>query len=304
MNAPWHIQLLGDLRARQGERVVTRFRTQSTGALLAYLAYHKGHSHPREVLVERFWPEVPPDKGRHNLSNALSSLRNQLEPPGGVPPGSVLIADRLSVELNPAAFTTDVEAFEQTLRQAAQAKGSTPAAIAERMEHLARAVEIYGGPLLPGYYDAWITAEQERLAGRFLDAVLQLVRLHEQQGESDTALEYARRAIAADPTSEEAHREVIRLLLVARRDPAAALRQYRELERRLRDDLGEEPAPATRQLLRQIEQAAEQEQSRQVTHHRLLRSRLRFPLPRKRPHRRRHLAKRAGSLPAARSRSC
>src|SRR5262245_26308447 len=40
MEAPWRIELLGWLRATQGERVVTRFRSQKTGALLAYLAYH------------------------------------------------------------------------------------------------------------------------------------------------------------------------------------------------------------------------------------------------------------------------
>src|ERR1041384_6624503 len=31
MNQPWNIQLFGALRARQGERLVTRFRTQQTG---------------------------------------------------------------------------------------------------------------------------------------------------------------------------------------------------------------------------------------------------------------------------------
>ena len=41
------------------------------------------------------------DAGRHNLSVALSSLRQQLEPPG-IPDGAVLAADRFSVRLDPA----------------------------------------------------------------------------------------------------------------------------------------------------------------------------------------------------------
>src|SRR4029079_16395843 len=108
-NPLWHFHLFGGLRARprshdlgasreRTERLVTRFRTQSTGALLDYLAYNKGRSHPREVLIELLWPDSARDSGRHNLSNALSSLRNQLEPPG-VPAGAVIIADRLTVEL-------------------------------------------------------------------------------------------------------------------------------------------------------------------------------------------------------------
>ena len=97
------------------ERHITRFRSQQTGALLAYLAYHR---HSRASLIEIFWSESEsesePETGRHHLSNALSSLRNQVEPPG-VPGGSVSIADRFSGELNPEAVTTDAAEFEQAL---------------------------------------------------------------------------------------------------------------------------------------------------------------------------------------------
>ena len=51
MNKPWRIQLLGGLRAEGGGRVITRFQTQKTGVLLAYLAYYLDRVHPREVLV-------------------------------------------------------------------------------------------------------------------------------------------------------------------------------------------------------------------------------------------------------------
>jgi hypothetical protein len=36
---PWRIELLGRLRATQGELSLTHFRTHKTGLLLAYLAY-------------------------------------------------------------------------------------------------------------------------------------------------------------------------------------------------------------------------------------------------------------------------
>src|SRR5437588_11925454 len=101
------IELLGELRVLQGDRVVTRFRTEKTGALLGYLAYYLDRRHPRETLIELLWPEDDPDAGRHKLSVALSSLRQELEPPG-VPDGSVLITDRVLVSLNPATVTTDL----------------------------------------------------------------------------------------------------------------------------------------------------------------------------------------------------
>src|SRR5207248_9571569 len=103
-------------------------------AILAFLAYHPHRSHPREVLIEMLWPEAEADSARHSLSLALSSLRHQLEPPG-VPAGSVIVADRWSVELNPEAFATDVQQFEQSLRLAAQAPPES-----DRARHPADAV--------------------------------------------------------------------------------------------------------------------------------------------------------------------
>jgi DNA-binding SARP family transcriptional activator len=199
MNEPWRIQLFGALRARQGERLITRFRTQQTGALLAYLTYHLHQSHSREALVEFLWPDGEIETGRHNLSNALSSLRNQLEPPG-VLAGTVIIADRFSVELNSDAVTTDVAEFEQALRRAAQSRNDP-----KYTQLLADAAEKYGGLLLPHYYDEWIAPEQERLQQRFHQTISRLIGLLEKEGAFERALEYAQRSLSLDPLREESH---------------------------------------------------------------------------------------------------
>src|SRR5690349_2480289 len=115
MDARCRIELLGGLRVLQGGRAVTRFRTEKTAALLGYLAYHLDRRHPRETLIELLWPEDDQDTSRHKLSVALSSLRQELEPPG-VADGAVLVAERHSVGLSPAAVTTDVVEFEAGLR--------------------------------------------------------------------------------------------------------------------------------------------------------------------------------------------
>src|SRR5438034_952414 len=97
----WRIELLGWLRVARGDWTITRFRSQQTAALLAYLAYHSRRSHPREELIELLWPERDRSTGQNRFRVALCSLRHQLEPPG-VPSGSVLAADRATVRLNPA----------------------------------------------------------------------------------------------------------------------------------------------------------------------------------------------------------
>ncbi len=241
MNAPWRIELLGWLRAENGAQVVSRFRSQQTGALLAYLAYYCHRSHPRDVLIELLWPECDWDAGRNRLRVALSSLRRQLEPPG-VPPGAVLVTDRATLRLNPAACVTDVSLFEAALQAAARAAG------AERAQYLAEAVALYRGELLPGYFEEWILPERLRLADEHQRAVCELIAHCEQEGDRHAALQWARRSVAADPLRAESRHELIRLL-VAQGQVEASLRQFQELEDLLAREWGSAPPPETRALI-------------------------------------------------------
>jgi predicted ATPase/DNA-binding SARP family transcriptional activator len=243
---PWRIELFGWLRATHGDCVVTRFRTQKCGSLLAYLAYYRYRSHPRDALAELLWPDCDRDAGRHRLRMAVSSLRHQLEPPG-VPPGAVILGDRNSLQLNPAACTTDVTRFEAALAAVGRARSS-----AERVQHFCELVELYRGELLPGYFEEWVLPERQRLAETFFEALAQLIVHEEQRRDLPRALEWARRAVAADPLREEAHRELIRLLSAAGQRKTA-LRQYQELERILARELGAAPDAATCSLGRELE---------------------------------------------------
>src|SRR5262249_48072400 len=142
---------------------------------------------------------------------------------------------------------TDLAEFEQALRSAARAASHT-----ERAQHLSAAVELHRGPLLPEYYAEWALAEQERVAALYLQAVVRLLGHLEAAGDLTAALDLSHRAVAANPVGEEAHRELIRLYLKAGQ-PGEALRQYRELQRILEEELGAAPSAAARALLRQIE---------------------------------------------------
>src|SRR5262249_15608375 len=64
MDPVWRIELLGGLRAQRQEANLSQFRTRKAAELLAYLAYHRRRSHPRELLVELLWPETEVDAGR------------------------------------------------------------------------------------------------------------------------------------------------------------------------------------------------------------------------------------------------
>ncbi len=243
MEPVWRIALFGELRAERGDRVVTRFRTRKTAALLAHLAFHVERGHPRELLVELLWPGAPPEAGRNGLSRELSSLRSQLEPPG-VEPGSIIRADRASVGLDPSRVTTDVRRFEQAVKAATRG-GPEGVALLEE------AVSLYAGDLLPGAGEEWVRHERERLRGAFLAAARELASRLERAGERARARDALRRALAVDPLSEETGRELMKALARAG-DPHAALRVGEELEQSVARELDAPPSLETRELVREI----------------------------------------------------
>lgn len=241
MDTPWRFELLGGFSIRQGERHITRFSTQKTGALLAFLAYYSHQTHTRDILITQLWPDVSGEAGRARLSTALSSLRRQLEPPG-IASGAVICADRFTVRLNPVSITTDFAEFERSCVATLQETDPD-----KKLQLGNQALALYRGELLPGYYEDWVLIEQRRLSALYFQTISELVGVLERQGESERALAVLQQAIRIDPLREQSHYEWINL---CRRmgQPAEALRQYAVLERLLHKERNTTPSLATREL--------------------------------------------------------
>ncbi|HZT43227.1 MAG TPA: AAA-like domain-containing protein [Chthonomonadaceae bacterium] len=246
MKTTCRIEMFGGLRVLRDGQVVARFNTPKTGSLLAYMACCPNRNHPREELIELLWPEVEPVTGRNRLKQMLSSLRAQLEA-AGLPDDALFLTDRATVRMDSERVLTDVSEFESALQMAALTPDAGGQASA-----LAHAIALYRGGFLPGFYDDWILMERERLAEAYVKALLQWARVLEQAGDLEAALEPARRAVAADSLREEAHCALMRLFAGTGR-PQEALRQYKELERVLKE-LGAQPSLPAQTLLREIKE--------------------------------------------------
>jgi WD40 repeat protein/DNA-binding SARP family transcriptional activator len=247
-SAPWRIELLGGLRVVATDGVPTRFRTRQTAALLAYLALFVDRPHSRDDLADRFWPDADPRAARHRLSVALSSLRPLLALPN-LPADALLLATRDTVQLDPAWLSTDVADFHAARRRADRA--SAPR---DRRAALIDAVDLYQGELLPGHDALWVLEQRGWLAESFFRALRDLCVILEAAGELASAIEQARRGVSLDPLREDAQRDLIRLLALSG-DREAALRQYRALEHRLKEEMGSRPTAETAEVARRIDAA-------------------------------------------------
>ncbi|MFT3819426.1 MAG: hypothetical protein QM750_17610 [Rubrivivax sp.] len=156
----WHVRLLGglQLQGQDPKAGPVRLPSRACTALLARLALWPEREHGREELVELLWPGIDLATGRNRLRQALSTLKALLEPPGAAP---VIVADRRSLRAAPGALSSDAQQFEQHLRT-----GRVQAAAA-----------LYGGELLPGFFDEWICDERRRLSNL-------AERLHDRLGEA------------------------------------------------------------------------------------------------------------------------
>ncbi len=222
------------------------FRLRKAASIVKLLALRPSHQIHRDELIEHLWPELDHESALNNFYQALHVARRTLARITPSATNSRLLPLRrqiLSLEFG-AGFEIDVDEFE---RRADEATGTADHA------HIAQAVELYAGELLPeDRYEEWTVSRRQALHERYLNLLLSLAQFHESRGERDASIDYYQRAVVAEPVLESAHRSLMSLYAQSGRR-RHALRQYEQLRVTLRNELDVEPALATRLLAAQIE---------------------------------------------------
>jgi DNA-binding SARP family transcriptional activator len=161
----------------------------------------------RERLIGLLWPEHRGDAARHLLSESLYVLRKALG-------DDALVSAGDDVTLSARAVKSDVGEMETALEAG----------------ELERAVALYRGPFLEGFYvddapdfERWVEGERDRLARAYGRAVETLAERADADGRPVDAVEWWRLLSSHDPDST---RVAIRLVsaLYAAGERAGALR--------------------------------------------------------------------------------
>lgn len=237
------IQLFGGFVTWANGEPVNPFAIQKARALLAYLALQPNHLQARSVLADLFWPDTNPQNAAHNLRQTLTFLRQGL---AAYQADAALWVDRQTVRFAPTGrCSVDVWQLADELHKA------TPAA-------LTQAVNRYQGALLTGFYlknapefETWLAAERERWHTAILRSLTQLSSHHQARGEYEAARRFLQQAVALDPWHEQAHRDLMRLLVLIN-DSTGALAQYERCREALESGLGVPPLLETQALAEDI----------------------------------------------------
>jgi ATP/maltotriose-dependent transcriptional regulator MalT/DNA-binding SARP family transcriptional activator len=232
---PWPVRIraLGPLEVEVADTPLDfPVRTQGKPLeLLRRLIAHGGERVPLSLLADALWPEADGD-------HALAALKTTVQRLRGLIGADALVQREGRLGLSRRAVWLDLWAFEDRLRVAHAGP-----------ETLARALELYRGPLLaddPG--DALDLPARPRLHAAWLAVVERLCEALLERGQATAALQGLRTALAMDPLSEVLQRRHLELCLRLELT-AEAVRAYREYERLLATHLGIAPGRGMQQLI-------------------------------------------------------
>ena len=206
-----------------------------TFPLVAYLVLtNRGEPATRASLRQFLWEESEAKAAATNLRKLLSRIIDRQQTAGV----AIIRSRRDHVELARASVQIDLADFLRMI-------GSDSPA------DLATLCDLYRGDLLEGVEWGgtdprnWLDVQRAQLRDAFIGALTK--RLEAGDADAVQVRIAARRLLEVDPYNEIAHRVLMRLY-AEDSEPARVRDLYRNLEQRLRDDLGVEPNAATTAL--------------------------------------------------------
>lgn len=235
------IRLFGgvEVTTRAGDGPI-RFGTRKSSLLFAALVLAGSRGHRREKLSEAFWPGRGDAQSRNSLRQALADIRRSF--PSRSEAGISIEGDQETVALVAAPDEADIWVFTQKQEQGTIADLAFAA-------NLYRA-DLLGDVAVPDGLDEWFGPYQSlyQRKARHLVEQLSLAQPASGSAEELACETLAERLLAADPTSEAAHRALIRINANRGRENAA-LHQFEVCKAILKKHLGTEPEAQTNSLV-------------------------------------------------------
>jgi DNA-binding SARP family transcriptional activator/tetratricopeptide (TPR) repeat protein len=221
------IDVLGEVRAYDGDGVELLLGPPRRQAVLTVLALRANHVVPRDEIVDAVWGDEPPASAAGNVYVYINALRQVLGP-------GVLVSDRAGYALRIAPGHLDVEEFEDRLRGARRLSGP------DQLDRLDAALALWRGTPLAGVPGPYAAAQRHRLVELRLGAVEDRAQALLALG-STTDVVAELTALATEYPLRERLRGLLMRALHHTGRQAEALAVYADTRRMLVEELGIEP---------------------------------------------------------------
>ncbi|PXX71559.1 DNA-binding SARP family transcriptional activator [Nocardia tenerifensis] len=213
--------------------------------LLSLLILSKGRPLQRERIADQLWPEIDARRSKKYLRQTLWQLQRALDE--HVEDGSKLIvAEQEWIGLaDSGSVWADVFECDRAYARSLDA----PAGLLsdDVRAELTRAVGLFRGDLLEGWYVDWTTSYIDIYRSINIMLLDKLMLDAELRKEWELGLAYGRAVLGIDAANERAHFRMMRMHALAG-DRSGALRQYRACAQALAEELDVTPEPRTEVL--------------------------------------------------------
>lgn|GEM_PF-3178265 len=243
-----HVRLFGGLQVttERGAIADIAWRKRKARSLLVMLVLNRGQDVPREVILERLWPDMEYKSARNNFYVMWSTLKTTLAGDTGHDHARSYVQNAGGLCRVTPAVRSDLDEFDDTI---AALRASIGSESTDGVLEAARGLmNLYRGELLPGdVYDDWVGDMRERVRHGFCDALLTAARYAEAHNEHDAALEFLRRASSTDPWREDVYQATMRCCMYSGRR-SGAIEAFLACRDKLAEDLGIDPSAETMKL--------------------------------------------------------
>ncbi len=241
------VQLLGPVRLwiDGQERNLGSLKEQE---VLALLAYECDRLVPVETMISYIWGDSPPGNVRGNVSSYISRVRRRLKSPEG----SEEVKITSSFDAYRLALTPESVDLHRCTRLRRQAAALTESGDDEHAARLLREAEaLWHGPALSGLPGPGMDRLRDALQEEHRTLVVDRIETELRLGRHARLLGELRALSARHPLDERIAALLITALYRCDRQ-ADALKAYRELDARLRAELGVGPGARLREIHRQV----------------------------------------------------
>jgi len=253
------VRLFGPFQVSHHNQSPIEFRSNAERALLAYLVVEADHPHSREFLCSLIWPDLSEEKAHNNLRVTLSRLRKSIKTAD--PDFDAITVSRLSVQANTNKVLVDVSAFMELIHQTESHMHPPHDDCIECTTRLERAIQIFRGEFLQGFtltnnipYQEWLVLQREKFNRCAINSFHSLGDYHLRRGKLGKVQTLARRQLELEPWREEAHRQLM-ICFAMHDEKNAALAQYEQCKRVLKEELGVAPSFETLELYEHIKRS-------------------------------------------------
>jgi DNA-binding SARP family transcriptional activator len=229
--------------------------------LLAYLMSDPEKIHTKDKIMDMFFGDAPPDKADmvyhsavYNIRTALKIYDIKVDKPKrskdktyDYNPQYILYEDK-TLRLNPDFYYNAVNIeFEKLF-----GKSKLPSiSKEEKITYSIKAVEMYKGDFMPGYYDGWCEELRVKYKNMFINLNEELIQLLETNARYDEAVKYSELLLKEDRLNDSAHLSIINSYSKLGNINMAKNR-YELMLKIYDEELGEQPTAKTLKLIKSI----------------------------------------------------